>query len=52
MREGGRGQVVVRSGKAGAELWFDETFRYLQVFTYDDLAGHGPGIAVEPMWWT
>lgn len=47
--ERGRGQAEVRSGKVGARLWFDETFRYLQVFTYEDLAGAGPGVAIEPM---
>jgi aldose 1-epimerase len=31
-------------------VWFEETFRYLQVFTIEDLPGTGqPGIAVEPM---
>lgn len=45
----GRGVAEVRSKAGGAQLWFDETFRYLQVFTYADLAGAGPGIAVEPM---
>jgi len=40
----------VRAGKAGgARVWCDETFRYLQVFTYADLAGAGPGVAIEPM---
>jgi aldose 1-epimerase len=45
----GRGAVEVHSNGGGARLWFDETFRYLQVFTYADLAGAGPGIAIEPM---
>ena len=45
----GRGQVEVRSGDAGARLWFDDVFRYVQVFTQDNLAGGGPAIAVEPM---
>lgn len=47
--ERGRGSVAVQSAAGGAELWFDETFRYLQVFTYDELGGAGPGIAIEPM---
>lgn len=47
--EHGRGSAEVRSKAGGARLWFDETFRYLQVFTWPDLAGAGPGIAVEPM---
>jgi aldose 1-epimerase len=45
----GRGAAEVYSKAGGAQLWFDETFGYLQVFTYDDLGGAGPGIAVEPM---
>jgi aldose 1-epimerase len=47
--EGGRGFAEVHAKAGGARLWFDETFRYLQVFTWDDLAGAGPGVAVEPM---
>ncbi len=47
--EGGRGSAEVRSAAGGARLWFDETFRYLQVFTNEDLAGVGPGVAIEPM---
>jgi len=45
----GRGVAAVQSPGGGAQLWFDETFRYLQVFTYADLAGAGPGVAIEPM---
>ena len=45
----GRGTAEVRGHDGGARLWFDETFRYLQVFTVDDLAGGGPGVAIEPM---
>ena len=37
--EDGRGAVEVRSKAGGARLWFDETFRYLQVFTLDELGG-------------
>lgn len=47
--ERGRGSAEVRSRSGGARVWFDETFRYLQVFTWEDLAGAGPGVAVEPM---
>jgi aldose 1-epimerase len=47
--EGGRGSAEVHSAGGGARLWFDETFRYLQVFTKDDLDGAGPGVAIEPM---
>lgn len=45
----GRGSAQVRARAGGARLWFDETFRYLQVYTVDDLAGGGPGVAIEPM---
>jgi aldose 1-epimerase len=46
----GRGQAIVRTKKSvGARLWFDKTFRYLQVFTPDDLFGGVPGVAIEPM---
>jgi aldose 1-epimerase len=44
----GRGVAEVRSASAAARLWFDETFRYLQVFTTDDLAG-AAAVAIEPM---
>jgi aldose 1-epimerase len=46
--EAGRGQAEVRSGKVGARIWFDATFQYLQVFTYD-FGAIGPGVAIEPM---
>ena len=45
----GRGFAEVRTKKAGARIWFDQTFRYLQVFTPDDLRGGVPAVAVEPM---
>jgi aldose 1-epimerase len=45
----GRGAVVVRTKSGGAQLWFDETYRYLQVFTPDELVDGQPGVAVEPM---
>lgn len=47
--ENGRGAAEVWSSGGGARLWFDATFRYLQVFTLDDVEGAGPGIAIEPM---
>jgi aldose 1-epimerase len=45
----GRGAAEVRSPSGGARLWFDEAFRYLQVYTVDALTRQQPGIAVEPM---
>lgn len=45
----GRGAAEVRTPDGGAQLWFDETFRFLQVFTLDALTRNRPGIAIEPM---
>jgi aldose 1-epimerase len=42
-------RAEVRAGRAGARVWCDETFRYLQVFTAPDVIGGRPGVAVEPM---
>jgi len=39
----------VRTPGGGARLWFDETYRFLQVFTLDALTGDRPAIAIEPM---
>jgi aldose 1-epimerase len=47
--EGGRGVASVRTKTGGAQLWFDETYRYLQVFTPEDLVGGTPAVAIEPM---
>jgi aldose 1-epimerase len=44
----GRGTAEVRTAARGAQLWFDATFRYLQVFTRE-AAGEQPAIAIEPM---
>jgi aldose 1-epimerase len=44
----GRAVCEVRNRDGGAQLWVDETWPYLQVFTLDDLAGR-PGVAIEPM---
>jgi aldose 1-epimerase len=33
----------------GVELWADPDFGWVQVFTPDDLTGHGRAVAVEPM---
>jgi aldose 1-epimerase len=46
---GGRSAVEVRTRSGGAQLWFDETFGYLQVFTPDTVASGRAGVAVEPM---
>jgi aldose 1-epimerase len=45
----GRGVAEVRTRSGGARLWFDDTFRFLQVFTLDALTPGQPGIAIEPM---
>lgn len=47
--EDGRGAVEVWTRSGGAQVWFDESFRFLQVFTPDLVAGGQPGVAVEPM---
>ncbi|MCW2595778.1 MAG: Aldose 1-epimerase [Jatrophihabitans sp.] len=47
--DGGRGVAEVRTRSGGAQLWFDETFEFLQVFTLDHLTNGQPGIAIEPM---
>ena len=44
-----RGAAELRTRAGGAQLWFDETFRYLQVFTLDDLIDGRPAVALEPM---
>lgn len=45
----GRGVAEVRTKSGGAQLWFDATYRFLQVYTLDELSKGEPGIAVEPM---
>jgi aldose 1-epimerase len=45
----GRGGVEVRTSSGGARLWFDESFRYLQVYTLEHFGGGAPAVAVEPM---
>jgi aldose 1-epimerase len=47
--ENGRGVAELRTPSGGAQLWFDETFRFLQVFTADSLSRNQPGVAIEPM---
>jgi aldose 1-epimerase len=44
-----RSAVQVRTRSGGAQVWFDQTFRYVQVFTPDLATGGPPGVAVEPM---
>lgn len=45
----GRGSADVHTRSGGARVWFDETFRYLQVFTTERLGGGAPAVAIEPM---
>ncbi len=45
----GRGVAEVRTPAGGAQLWFDETYRFLQVFTVDALTPGQAGVAIEPM---
>jgi aldose 1-epimerase len=45
----GRGVAEVRTPGGGARLWFDETYRFLQVFTVDALTPQRAAVAIEPM---
>lgn len=45
----GRGVAELRTKTGGARMWFDETFRFLQVYTLDELTPGQSGIAIEPM---
>jgi aldose 1-epimerase len=45
----GRATVELQTRAGGARVWFDEAFRFVQVFTLDLLADGRPGVAVEPM---
>jgi len=47
--EDGRGFAEVHTRSGGARLWFDETYRFLQVFTCDALLDNTSAIAIEPM---
>jgi aldose 1-epimerase len=47
--EHGRGVAELRTPAGGAQLWFDETYTFLQVFTADPLTRNQPGVAIEPM---
>ena len=48
--DAGRATVVVRGPGPAVELWMDRSYRWVQVFTADTLAGHRrAGLAVEPM---
>lgn len=45
----GRGAAELRTRSGATRLWFEDAFRYLQVFTVDSLQDDRPGIAIEPM---
>ena len=45
----GRAVAEVRNRAGGAQLWLDEAWRYVQLFTLDELPGVGPAVAIEPM---
>ncbi|MEP6598510.1 MAG: aldose 1-epimerase family protein [Actinomycetota bacterium] len=47
--EDGRGVAELHTGSGAVRVWFDSTFRYLQVFTAERLIQGLPAIAVEPM---
>jgi aldose 1-epimerase len=43
------GAVELRGPSGGARLEYDESFRFLQVYTNENLGGGRSGVAVEPM---
>lgn len=45
----GHGAAELRTRSGNTRLWFDDAFRYLQVFTLDSLDDGRPGVAIEPM---
>ncbi|GAA1832957.1 aldose 1-epimerase family protein [Pseudonocardia ailaonensis] len=47
--EPGVAHRLIAPDGSGTELWTDPAFRWVQVFTPDDMPGHGRGVAVEPM---
>ncbi|MFN2559747.1 MAG: aldose 1-epimerase family protein [Jatrophihabitans sp.] len=47
--DGGRGAAEVETPSGGARLWFDETYKFLQVFTVENLTPGQSGVAIEPM---
>jgi aldose 1-epimerase len=47
--DGGRGTAEVETPSGGARLWFDETYKFLQVFTVENLTPGQSGVAIEPM---
>jgi aldose 1-epimerase len=49
LTQDGRGVAELRTPSGGARVWFEETFRFLQVFTVDALTRDQPGVAIEPM---
>jgi aldose 1-epimerase len=49
VRRDGLGRAEIRTRSGGTQLWFDDAFGYLQVFTVDSLVGGPPGVAIEPM---
>jgi aldose 1-epimerase len=48
-RTAGIGRATVATDAGSAQVWFDESFGYLQVFTADLLAHGEPAVAIEPM---
>jgi len=44
----GRGTARVSTPSGGAEIWFDEAYRCVTVFTIEDLVRGIPAVAIEP----
>ncbi|GLY69206.1 aldose 1-epimerase family protein [Amycolatopsis taiwanensis] len=47
--EDGRHHHVLSHGEKSIDVWTDPDFRWVQVFTPEDLVGRGRAIALEPM---
>lgn len=45
----GRAVAEVRTRAGGAQVWLDDNWSHLQLFTLEALGDHGPAVAVEPM---
>lgn len=47
--EDGRHHHVLSAGERSVDVWTDPDFRWVQVFTPQDLVGRGRAVAIEPM---
>jgi len=49
LSEDGRHHHVLTHGEKSVDVWTDPDFRWVQVFTPEDLVGRGRAVAIEPM---